>query len=1254
MSDEKISIALTDDGTIEQITGLLEVFGVNVEAAANRAVGSFNNVAKSQDAAAASAKILAEAEKAGVQALDTVALTLDKLTNSELKAAASSDQLAATVQRLVVAENESIAAAVNMARGVTDAGAALEGAGNAATTAAARFGTVARATQDISAVTAGLNISQKETVAILTSLGVSAADAGAKMEAGYTSGASAAQRLATSQAALSQAAKAGYLDLEAVENAIGALTQAELVAISNTEGMAQIFRVLSEAVETSNSAFAANAVAVEAETGTFTAAANRADALAAAHQRLRDFMAADAATAAELAAAMTGVAAAETEAGTAAVSAGEKFLAVKEAGAGIAATFGGLNAIFAGAFATHEIIEASDEFAKINGTLVAVTGSSKAAAAAYSAIRQVANDTQTPLEANINTFGQLSAATSHAGLSASQLVDALKGIDAGLKVAGTSGQPATAALRSLAEVYETTGSATRYFQNLQRESPFLFQAIKKAADESGISLEEFGSKSGDVSQRQRDLSTILARVGTDLQGQVGAVNTVGGALTVLKNNLVDYVGSSTTASAETTILKDVIYAVATNLNIAIPAVLGLAAAVTVVKVAQLAVDLVNVATATVGWIASLSPTVLIVAAVTAGLIGLTLAIQAIYNYFHQSEPIDIFGAALSKAKDYAGQFGTALGGLSTALQKHAQNTSAAGTVTENFATSTNTATASQAPFINALQGVAGAHGAASSAADTHLKTISVLDANTKAATTSTAAHTQATKDYATATYTANDGTQTVLKSVSVLTTNVHDATKAVNDNKSAFSDQVAAAKASADATASAGVAATNSTTGWQSLSASIKDTIANLLNYKQAAAEAATQTPVASSQGIGHAREGGTFHVPGGTGVDSRLIAVSPGEVVTVQTPAQYAAGVAPAKRPGQTHFADGGVIAPAGVDLGGRAVNLGVGTPSVQGFSESRQGPTAATTTVTQLAPALSASAAATSANTAAVTASTASTANDTTTTANLSGAVDNLTSTLSTTNAALDHVAETVTALEGRIAATNFGAAAASAPAAANNNTPTPTAPQTTYTPPPSTPSTPATTSTPALTGAAAVAAALAQQPVGIIGASRVTLGSNTSTSSSGSTSIGSAASASAQLKSQLNTSATLAQQILQGFTKVGQGYVNYATGQTQTEQEHAKQVQAAAALQTQAQLFARDGGDFHVAGGTGVDSKVVQLAVSPGETVGVRTPAQRAAAGGGGDNHQTVNMYVSTPDAGSFKQSSGQLSQKLVRGLRRAGRG
>lgn len=85
------------------------------------------------------------------------------------------------------------------------------------------------------------------------------------------------------------------------------------------------------------------------------------------------------------------------------------------------------------------------------------------------------------------------------------------------------------------------------------------------------------------------------------------------------------------------------------------------------------------------------------------------------------------------------------------------------------------------------------------------------------------------------------------------------------------------------------------------------------------------------------------------------------------------------------------------------------------------------------------------------------------------------------------------------------------------------------------------------------------------------------------------------------------------------------------------------------------ARDGLDYLVPGGGGVDTRMLNLAVSPGERVSVQTPAQQreATRQTGGGKQVVVQMTVNTPDANSFRKSQTQTLQELQTKLNRIAR-
>lgn len=85
-----------------------------------------------------------------------------------------------------------------------------------------------------------------------------------------------------------------------------------------------------------------------------------------------------------------------------------------------------------------------------------------------------------------------------------------------------------------------------------------------------------------------------------------------------------------------------------------------------------------------------------------------------------------------------------------------------------------------------------------------------------------------------------------------------------------------------------------------------------------------------------------------------------------------------------------------------------------------------------------------------------------------------------------------------------------------------------------------------------------------------------------------------------------------------------------------------------------FARDGLDLVVPGGGGVDSRLLNLAVSPGERVRVTTPQQEQQEMSGGRRGGTIvvnaPITVTTPDPDSFRRSKTQLAQELNTKLQR----
>ncbi len=77
---------------------------------------------------------------------------------------------------------------------------------------------------------------------------------------------------------------------------------------------------------------------------------------------------------------------------------------------------------------------------------------------------------------------------------------------------------------------------------------------------------------------------------------------------------------------------------------------------------------------------------------------------------------------------------------------------------------------------------------------------------------------------------------------------------------------------------------------------------------------------------------------------------------------------------------------------------------------------------------------------------------------------------------------------------------------------------------------------------------------------------------------------------------------------------------------------------------------GGQFTVGGAGGIDSQLVAFRATPGERVNVDNPNNGARSSGGG---VTIVQNITTPDAGSFRQSQGQIAAEAQAAASRASR-
>lgn len=1356
MTDEIISVGVTDNGTIDAIAEQLELLGFTAEQAMARLSSAFVSSSTAQYRVEAAQNLVNAAVGSGIGPVIEYAGLVERLTAADIAKATSAENLARFQALLVVQQLEGI----DVARQVMSQSTAE---------IAARYDSIAamhaqaEASGEVVEAQEGEIAVGQELTRLQINLAASVAEYNARQEASVAATRAASAAYEAQQASLNAAANAtGNLSKEsetlsiAVKGLYGTYTGLDTLfgaQAAEARGAAEELAVLSAGVERTTGTFAAfdrelqeSAADAAFAAAQFTNLADAGLARLASNERLtastaataaaqetadaaiKEFIALQgeantstivgrAATEAAATAYRTAVgaigaynveqelllanvdrnstaalkmanslnlaaiaadklAAAEEVAATAAVSLEARMLAVGKAGGKLGETFGGLNAIFAGAFAVGEIVKFSDAYTKVIAGLSLVTTSSAQLTAVYNQLHVVSNETQTSLEGNAKLFVNLAEITKGTGASANDLIQSVKGVDVALKLGNVTGQDAYRVLRSISEIFSSADSgAGRFFQNLRRESPPTFAAFQQSAERLGLSLDDFGAKTDGAAKKNAQLEAQLTKVNAKLDGsgltlsqasrgvsfygeqhttaakevdklsasiasgtvqtaaqsaeyikaqstlqtsttyynaysgavmrlkgaeqqrlagQAQTINqqiaanaatsqgsakalelvaitrdiayhdgelaksftTVAGTLTVLSNNMLDFAGNSSTTNIVTGLLKDTILLLAGNLDIVVPAVLLFAGAVALVKIATLVGEVRDLYVAFTTLNFALLPEIALFAAVALGVIGIAYATSKLIEAltFGNVKILD-FNAALEGLSSIGDLAGKAMNGLTAKIREHAIQA--------------QEGKDAEAALAQQVKGTGTAAETAGAQVDAYGKTVGGVVAKDGAASGANAGLASSFNGVANA---ANGAAQAVGKfsNAQRASSNVGGSTQSTQSlrGSNVISSQDLSGATSGYSSSNGGVSQNYSSVG-QATSGTISGSSGSdsvgytptIIGGQSDIGKGDDPATYTSPTSIGdnssylpsdstQFRDGGTtFHVAGGTGVDTKTIKVSPGEVVTVQTPTQFRQNVV-SLATGKAHFADGGVTFGAGVTLGtGVSSSTTASTPdgSVTGFTDSRSDAVGILTT------AVAAQTDATDANTTATVANT--------------DALDGTTS---------------------------------SSSSAANDNTASSAAPSS------------------VVEGTSATVQTVSDA------------------------------------QKAYNTANTSPGAVTQGgpgrFPILQPNYVFDANGVYQGTQSRDMFGNLVTSGGVSVGGAARDGGDFFVPGGTGVDTQ--HIAVSPGEHVSVRTPGQQRAAPAQSSSVNVI-MNVTAADASSFKQSQPQLASKVVQGLRRQAR-
>lgn len=241
----------------------------------------------------------------------------------------------------------------------------------------------------------------------------------------------------------------------------------------------------------------------------------------------------------------------------------------------LSGSLGNLAAIAAKGFALGELIKITDEYIKYTAQIRLATDSTASYGVALNDVRNIARTAQQDISTLGTLYARIANATKEMGTSQADVAKITETVALSLKVSGASAQESASAMLQLSQAFASGVLRGEEFNAVNEAAPRLMKALADGIGMPVGALREMatqGKLTSDV------LANALPKALGDLRKEAQEVQTISGAFTVLKNNVMEFVGSQAQASGAVKLLSTGIVTLADNLDLIAAAAVGFGAA----------------------------------------------------------------------------------------------------------------------------------------------------------------------------------------------------------------------------------------------------------------------------------------------------------------------------------------------------------------------------------------------------------------------------------------------------------------------------------------------------------------------------------------------------------------------------------------------------------------------------------------------------------------------------------------------------
>jgi len=218
------------------------------------------------------------------------------------------------------------------------------------------------------------------------------------------------------------------------------------------------------------------------------------------------------------------------------------------------------------------IVSMSDEYAKFTAQLKLATVSQREYNAAYDDVKRIANAAQQALASTGTLYARIANGTRELGTTQKQVAEITETVNLALMVSGATATESASAQLQLSQAFASGTLRGEEFNAVNEAAPRLMKAL---ADGMGLPIGALKGMAGEGLITSKIMAEVLPNALASLREEGKKIATIGGALTVLKNEFMEFTAVKAQANGTVNILTTSIKLLSDNLNVLFAVTAGL-------------------------------------------------------------------------------------------------------------------------------------------------------------------------------------------------------------------------------------------------------------------------------------------------------------------------------------------------------------------------------------------------------------------------------------------------------------------------------------------------------------------------------------------------------------------------------------------------------------------------------------------------------------------------------------------------------